>query len=288
MANPKNFNPRPPRGGRLSSTRSVKGSRLFQSAPPRGGRQATHVVNLAFHPFQSAPPRGGRQSAFFCSLSQSRFQSAPPRGGRPGSMSPRMRWRRFNPRPRVGGDVDQPVTVGLRIVSIRAPAWGATLGGPVAVLAPAVSIRAPRRERLELVADYIDGLLVSIRAPAWGATGNGSIDFCWVVWFQSAPPRGGRRPIRKPASACGWFQSAPPRGGRLARDGHVVFVYAVSIRAPRVGGDPGRQQLRPHHHVSIRAPAWGATRRQLRVRRRSWRFNPRPRVGGYLGSRGVY
>ncbi len=54
------------------------------------------------------------------------------------------------------------------------------------------------------------------------------------------------------------FQSTPPRGGR-----------------PRVRS-VGKRAI----HVSIHAPAWGATWLDPRCWPRSMRFNPRPRVGG--------
>ncbi len=55
------------------------------------------------------------------------------------------------------------------IVSIHAPAWGAT-------------------EYEE--ANYREEL-VSIHAPAWGATKT-NMDAAFADWFQSTPPRGGR------------------------------------------------------------------------------------------------
>ena len=99
------FNPRPRVGG---DGRSFKAPRLLRGFNPR--------------------PRVGGDARtvpwIFCSCS---FQSTPPRGGRPGLMSEAGCFSCFNPRPRVGGDAqargDHPS--GL-VVSIHAPAWGAT------------------------------------------------------------------------------------------------------------------------------------------------------------------
>ena len=50
---------------------------------------------------------------------------------------------------------------------------------------------------------------------------------------------------------------------------------------PRVGGDLlGRTPLTAFSQVSIRAPAWGATREEMRQKEQNGCFNPRPRVGG--------
>jgi len=78
----------------------------FQSTPPRGGRPADANYFMSFWEFQSTPPRGGRRGRF---------------GGH-GAIS-----RSFNPRPRVGGDESgEHGRIHLGVVSIHAPAWGAT------------------------------------------------------------------------------------------------------------------------------------------------------------------
>ena len=170
------------------------------------------------------------------SMPRKLFQSARPRGAR------RL------------VDVQEAVH---NMVSIRAPAWGATLviggRGDVAV----VSIRAPawgatrstsriRRysgrfnPRARVGRDCIFRSMaggragVSIRAPAWGATVAGAL-----------------------AGFAGAFQSARPRGARQ----HLLGRAA----------DPA--------DVSIRAPAWGATCPPARCWRGRGGFNPRARVG---------
>ena len=199
--------------------------------------------------FQSTPPRGGRRVPAACSDSarDAPFQSTPPRGGR------RVRrcvdhQRRFNPRPRVGGD---------------------TL------------LSAPRSDAALTAA-------VSIHAPAWGATCRRRRSSATYGRFQSTPPRGGRRWLH--VSVCAGFQSTPPRGGRPDRCSFVKAERSFNPR-PRVGGDQDLHETNPRRsggrrgrpgQVSIHAPAWGATTVSpiSRARRRTRRFNPRPRVGG--------
>ena len=99
--------------------------------------------------FQSTRPRGARPVAIFTLDQYVEFQSTRPRGARPPSN--RVTWGvwRFNPRARVGRDATiGSLSTPFAIVSIHAPAWGATIadGQPGQILE------------------------VSIHAPAWGAT----------------------------------------------------------------------------------------------------------------------
>ena len=102
------------------------------------------------------------------------------------------------------------------------------------------------------------GLAVSIHAPAWGATRapllsplRGIVSIHAPAWgatilnartrsrslFQSTPPHGGRpTDFLKPQAALK-FQSTPPHGGRRALKATHPYTK----------------------HVSIHAPAWGAT-----------------------------
>jgi len=57
----------------------------------------------------------------------------------------------------------------------------------------------------------------------------------------------------------GRFQSAPPRGGRRRVPAGQRRLDAVSIRAPAWGATRPGFDCRVQNRVSIRAPAWGAT-----------------------------
>jgi len=98
------------------------------------------------------------------------FQSTPPRGGRRSSGLIGIDLEGFNPRPRVGGDRAKHTDCSWILVSIHAPAWGATKKEPI-------------------INTYGN---VSIHAPAWGATSM-MLDGRSPKRFQSTPPRGGRR-----------------------------------------------------------------------------------------------
>ena len=118
----------------------------------------------------------------------------------------------FNPRPRVGGDIMSMLQQVIFVVSIHAPAWGAT-GTPD--FGP-----APNQ--------------VSIHAPAWGATyfTDGTAG---LLTFQSTPPRGGRLTSSCPRVEALEFQSTPPRGGRQPEAVRLTPLDRVSIHAPAWG-----------------------------------------------------
>ena len=170
------------------------------------------------------------------------------------------------------------------MVSIHAPAWGATTGerGPV----------GPQG--------------VSIHAPAWGATGAapgmrrcsrrfnprarvgrdpaGGGESRHHGRFQSTRPRGARHHARGRPSI--HHTSFNPRA-RVGRDARLTM--APSNRASfnpraRVGRDDSRRVIPAGGGVSIHAPAWGATGLPFRSGRCPRRFNPRARVGRDLVS----
>ena len=83
----------------------------------------------------------------------------------------------FNPRSRMGSDSANTDSQSIQIVSIHAPAWGAT----------------------ELKTHYFRPRPVSIHAPAWGATLFDVSKSTVALWFQSTLPHGERLSI-DPAS----------------------------------------------------------------------------------------
>ena len=165
---------------------------------------------------------------------QSRFQSTHPRGVRPVGSSPISLPRRcFNPRTRVGCDViHSRVMSSATVVSIHAPAWGATgLRGPAPDSGAGFNPRTrvgcdhdahgaelgilefqsthPRGVRLGYFNDLRHLRCVSIHAPAWGATTEAR------VWeddrhvFQSTHPRGVR--LLQILASCKMWDSFNPR-----------------------------------------------------------------------------
>ena len=83
------FYPRPPRGGRRTTTARPATPLYFYPRPPRGGRLLG--PSRSFLPgrryFYPRPPRGGRRGDSFPDTGKKHFYPRPPRGGRPASLS---------------------------------------------------------------------------------------------------------------------------------------------------------------------------------------------------------
>ncbi len=120
------FNPRPREGGDQVCLPWCSSPVLFQSTPPRGGRPEPGVCcspweDVSIH----APARGATRPGRLLNLG-TRFQSTPPRGGRRSTCRGRLSPPCFNPRPREGGDLTETCMFAAKLVSIHAPARGAT------------------------------------------------------------------------------------------------------------------------------------------------------------------
>ena len=165
---------------------------MFQSTPPHGGRPRESNMTGAPKGFQSTPPHGGRQIHIMSNIRTYRFQSTPPHGGRP-----KCRLR-----------LPQP-----RIVSIHAPAWGATKLTPKQAL-------------------FIQ---VSIHAPAWGATSDDSIIILSGACFNPRPRMGGDLLWREKRKAICGFNPRPRMGGDISSVQIDPYSVLVSIHAPAWG-----------------------------------------------------
>ena len=232
---------------------------MFQSTPPRGGRLWRPVILQADNGFNPRPRAGGDEACWS------------PETGRTG----------FNPRPRAGGDFDDYELYYDDVVSIHAPARGATKSGGEYGSRYVVSIHAPARGATRaqgcndchhcfnprpraggdaIEQDFHLPIPVSIHAPARGATPPASTTptTCKRV-FQSTPPRGGRLVTYVPAAPTWVFQSTPPRGGRPTWRAMQDRLPCFNPR-PRAGGD---FIMRDATYLKSRSS-----------------FNPRPRAGG--------
>ncbi len=146
----------------------------------------------------------------------------------------------------------------VHVVSINAPARGATGCGPIAAPPNRVSIHAPARGATDMAHGDCADTFVSIHAPARGATRN---------MIQSAP--------------ASMFQFTRPRGARHAAS-VLVGRSLVSIHAPARGATDSVNKDTGVVMVSIHAPARGATpTRKPRRPRKKFQFT-RPR-GARLG-----
>ena len=126
----------------------------------------------------------------------------------------------FNPRARVGRDKQQCRTDAAGLVSIHAPAWGATC-------------RVVRPK---------SGRCVSIHAPAWGATPKQPPDRPDGAGFQSTRPRGARRQSPAPLLAGDPVSIHAPAWGATCDHAQVFTVDLVSIHAPAWGATRSHDQ----------------------------------------------
>ena len=164
----------------------------FQSTPPRGGRRVAQPASMATRLFQSTPPRGGRPRWCRRWCAGSKFQSTPPRGGRPGS------------------DLG---TSDLAIVSIHAPAWGATQCSPGRALAGESFNPRPRVGGDTAVVAGKASVPVSIHAPAWGATASVTFEAVFLDVSIHAPAWGATFARCRTAFAPSGFNPRPRVGG---------------------------------------------------------------------------
>ena len=99
----------------------------FQSTPPRRGRPPPNgsgpSVATRFNP---RPRAGGDLEIRILEEDERKFQSTPPRRGRRWTLRRSRRTPSFNPRPRAGGDGYRFQDGSTQLVSIHAPAQGAT------------------------------------------------------------------------------------------------------------------------------------------------------------------
>ena len=186
--------------------------RVSIHAPARGATLGCRSCSSAMARFQSTPPRGGRLRSV-PAVWQQMFQSTPPRGGRRyGSRTQLIAIMSFNPRPRAGGDAGPTVLATASIVSIHAPARGAT----------AVELRSP------------DGYEFQSTPPRGGRLSAVPLRSIGMAAFQSTPPRGGRRRAEaSDRSASGCFNPRPRAGGDSSSES--PRRQHVSIHAPARG-----------------------------------------------------
>jgi len=224
-------------GATQRAAESVRLRRVSIHVPAWGATHGAAQGRISTTRFNSRARVGRDRSGWLFSWFV-QFQFTRPRGARRGPAHRAACASRFNSRARVGRDWLEPAALIHDVVSIHAPAWGATRRALAARAGDRVSIHAPAwgatrardartrsdgcfnsraregRDSCLLVSGFQSS--VSIHAPAWGAT---------------------RRSWASPARASGFNSRA-----RVGRDRGDVVVVAVDL-------------------VSIHAPAWGATPR---------------------------
>ena len=143
---PRDFNPRPPRGGRPLLTVFCRSSRVFQSTPPARGATvqnpiAVFLVGISIH----APREGGRQNWRSIPTCRASFQSTPPARG--ATSDPRQAVTGLDisiHAPREGGDKKSTKFSDCFIISIHAPREGGDDTKVSDLIASGISIHAPR------------------------------------------------------------------------------------------------------------------------------------------------
>ena len=188
------------------------------------------------------------------------------------------------------------------LVSIHAPAWGATsLSCNIPPRRGGFQSTHPRGVRQQHGDAARDGFVVSIHAPAWGATALVRRMSVRALCFNPRTRVGCDWAARSPPRWPLVFQSTHPRGVRPMRTNRFRRFFEVSIHAPAWGATPdaqarvilwGVQSTHPRGvrhmpesrlvwavQVSIHAPAWGATFSGMATGPRPLCFNPRTRVG---------
>ena len=199
--NRRNFNPRPPRGGRL-----IKHTRRFlilsfQSTPPARGATGEGMSDKKKCPFCisiHAPREGGDKPLAISTRRTLYFNPRPPRGGRRADIVGKCHsYTEFQSTP---------------------PARGATEVGHRLSRKKAISIHAPREG---------------------GDTRTREISKRSYI-FQSTPPARGATVVCIAYRTSSIFQSTPPARGATPGVPRPSEALAISIHAPREGGDSGR------------------------------------------------
>ena len=257
------FNPRPPCGGRRVYGAVVRDQENFNPRPPCGGRRSQRPSRPGWQRFQSTPPVWG---ATILAQSPDAIGDcisihAPRVGGDWRICAGRTCPPYFNPRPPVWGATQALYPLkGAVAISIHAPRVGGdrrSAGNPARGTdfnprppcggrrwglqrphyLPEISIHAPR-----VGGDYTFKLenvevLISIHAPRVGGDRSRGRFLFHSPNFNPRPPCGGRRGTLPEDTAAGTFQSTPPVWGATLREIKEVRIPAISIHAPRVGGD---------------------------------------------------
>ena len=277
----KNFNPRPPRGGRPADGRICQTKTVFQSAPPaRGATNLYRQSNPRSRHFNPRPPRGGATHCTpFDPPSFIRFQSTPPARGATLLLGLLLDFDIFQSTPPArGATPDHRYPAGTASISIHAPREGGD-GNPKSLQTTSgISIHAPREGATGQDNDGLDGLIISIHAPREGATRHGHILGQPLLISIHAPREGATRIAPSRARGPPDFNPRPPRGGDcMCHSGWLPYAD-FNPRPPRGGDSDNVSQALPAL-ISIHAPREGATSIGGYVTH-GWKFQSTPPARG--------
>ena len=168
--------------------------------------------------------------------------------------------RCFNPRTREGCDRQSgPDQHTDNLVSIHAPARGATQRATLMILRNEVSIHAPARGATRfLVAGCWHGGGFNPRTREGCDTFAGICEQLAKIVSIHAPARGATRSCGRRVTGTSSFNPRTRVGCDLFCVMYMRFVFSFNPRT-RVGCDPSPDEVQRYCDVSIHAPAWGAT-----------------------------
>ena len=167
------FNPRSREGSDESRDRDVSGLLLFQSTLPRGERRPSVCCLLRFSRYFNPRSREGSDGGLSRDRCRHRYFNPRSREGSDNSMtqSNQAVVTDFNPRSREGSDLDRKLVFRMQtVISIHAPARGATAVCDRFSIGLKFQSTLPRGERLGKTAEALKPIAISIHAPARGAT----------------------------------------------------------------------------------------------------------------------
>ena len=208
---PRNFYPRPPRGGRREYFYDKSGAPYFYPRPPRGGRPRVPSGQTPVGNFYPRPPRGGRRRNAVGRQYNGGFLSTPSARRATAQMQEVPVFQQISIHAlREEGDCMRRGRLRCRMRFLSTPSARRATSFPLQKPdAFTISIHALREEgdmlRLTTLEKHID--------------------------FYPRPPRGGRRGTPAAALMGAYFYPRPPRGGRQAAP-EIKKIYSEFLSTP--------------------------------------------------------
>ena len=229
-------------------------------APREGGDGKLPGTQHSPPYFNPRPPRGGRPNSADSSAKAVLFQSTPPARGA-------TTYRRHDDY--------------MAYISIHAPREGGDMGLPFLVDNDIkFQSTPPARGATELWLESLRQGCISIHAPREGGDTGATSAAGIKSNFNPRPPRGGRH-TRCASLICQYqFQSTPPARGATNTLCDTGDINAISIHAPREGGDSKIRSDRAKVDISIHAPREGGDLRVMMMLPPSKISIHAPREGG--------
>ena len=128
---------------------------------------------------------------------------------------------------------------------------------PALAMGYAISIHAPREGGDKEWSDLCTVIGISIHAPREGGDNTGRAGSGWRRDFNPRPPRGGRRRGRSTGRRSSDFNPRPPRGGRPSHSSTCRRKINFNPRPPRGGRPAGEGVPGADQAISIHAPREG-------------------------------